>query len=45
MDWRIKKEVGCDSLLEAQVDWLIQDPEEVTSLWTPSELGTNEELI
>ncbi|WP_423840366.1 hypothetical protein ONE56_05505 [Vibrio mytili] len=32
-------------LSEKQVDWLVQEPQEMTSQWIPKDYGINEELI
>ncbi|WP_171306386.1 hypothetical protein [Vibrio rotiferianus] len=34
-----------DLVSEAIVDWLTQEPVEITSHWIPSEFGINEELV
>ncbi len=35
-----------DELLsDKPLEWLVQEPSEVTSYWVPSEFGINEELV
>ncbi len=35
-----------DELLsDTPLEWLVQEPNEVTSYWVPAEFGINEELV
>lgn len=45
MDMLITLEKVEDLLLDTPVDWLVQEPSEMTSHWTPNEYGVNEELV
>lgn len=45
MDRLITREKLDDLVSEAPVDWLTQEPVEMTSHWLPNEFGINEELV
>ncbi|CAH1606796.1 MULTISPECIES: hypothetical protein [Vibrio] len=45
MDKLIMQENADELLSDSPVDWLVQEPREITSHWNPKEFGINEELI
>ena len=45
MDVLMIKENYDELLSDAPLDWLVQEPKEVTSHWLPTDFGINEELI
>ncbi|WP_322802805.1 hypothetical protein SO574_08210 [Vibrio alfacsensis] len=45
MDMLAMQEKCDDVVVENPLNWLMEEPKEVTSLWQPSELKANEELL
>ncbi|MFY2160612.1 hypothetical protein ACOSZG_09970 [Vibrio alginolyticus] len=45
MDVLMIKENYDELLSDAPLDWLVQEPKEVTPHWLPTDFGINEELI
>ncbi|HCG8566561.1 hypothetical protein [Vibrio parahaemolyticus] len=45
MDVLIMVEKHDELLSDLPVEWLVQEPQEITSHWLPNEFGINEELI
>ncbi|MDF4255154.1 hypothetical protein P7M41_02170 [Vibrio parahaemolyticus] len=45
MDVLIMAEKHDELLPDLPVEWLVQEPQEITSHWLPNEFGINEELI
>lgn len=45
MDVLMIKENYDELQSDAPLDWLVQEPKEVTSHWLPTDFGINEELI
>ncbi|WP_274026737.1 hypothetical protein [Vibrio parahaemolyticus] len=45
MDVLIMAEKHDELLSDLPVEWLVQEPKEITSNWLPNEFGINEELI